>query len=114
MALSDTQVQVPEWSLGDRLRKARVSASIEREQMAEILGVTPGAVSHWEGDRSRPRDLIDIVNRWAQATSVPVQWLLGLSKMYKRDFGVVEWTSDAPEPLTLPFDASEPTLSVVT
>lgn len=67
MALEAPAVQVPEWSLGDRLRKARVYAGIDRDEMAASLGVTPGAVSHWEGDRSRPRDLIDIVNRWAQA-----------------------------------------------
>lgn len=104
---------LPKWTLGDRLRKAREHAGVSRDQMAVRLGVTPGAISHWERDRQRPKDLVDTVERWSTETGVPAAWLLGLTKMYKRDFGVVTWESDAPEPLTLPFDAREPDLSVV-
>lgn len=69
---------VPEWTLGDRLRKAREYAQIDRDEMAQRLHVTPGAISHWEGDRRRPADLLDVLHKWANETRVPVQWLLGL------------------------------------
>lgn len=112
MSLAETEA-IPSWSLGDRLRKAREHAGLSRDQLAAKLSVPKGTLWKWETDATRPRDVVEMADRWAQATGVPVAWLLGLTKMYKRDFGVVTWESDAPEPLTLPFDAREPDLSVV-
>ena len=70
--------RVPEWTLGDRLKKARVLAGIEQREMARQLGVTSGAISNWEKDISRPRqDLLQVLRRWSEITNVSYGWLVG-------------------------------------
>lgn len=71
------QTHLPEWSLGDRLTKARHDAGLKQADMADILGVTRAAVSGWERGEHQPRDLLDLVARWSDATGVPRAWLLG-------------------------------------
>lgn len=71
-------VEVPGWSFGDRLRKARTYRRIEIREMAALLGVSRVAISQWETDTARPRDLVTVARRWAEITQVPVEWLLGL------------------------------------
>lgn len=65
----------PTWTLGDRLRKARMVAGIGSEQMAAIVGVSRGTISNYENDHS------DIPARalmkWSAETGVPVEWLMG-------------------------------------
>lgn len=77
MALTDTQF-IPEWTLGDRLAKARKDgAGLNQEQMAERLDVKPSTLAAWESDRSRPRDLAGIAQQWAEITGADPAWLLG-------------------------------------
>ena len=68
----------PQWTLGDRLTKARQVAHISREEMAAQLGTTKGSVWNWENDVSRPRDIIDTTRRWSDLTGVSIEWILGL------------------------------------
>ena len=40
--------------LGENIRKLRKSQGLTQEQLAEVLGVTPGAVYKWEAKLSVP------------------------------------------------------------
>lgn len=44
-------------AFGDHLRVLRAQANLTQEQVAERLGITPGAYQHYEGGRSEPRFL---------------------------------------------------------
>lgn len=85
MTMSDALL--PEWSLGDRLRKARQSAGISRPQMRERLlaeGVSAAisTLSAWETDAARPghgKDMLKVIAAWSAITTVPATWILGLA-----------------------------------
>ena len=44
-----------EESLGARLQRLRIRRGLTQFELAEMLGVSPVAVSYWESDRSTPR-----------------------------------------------------------
>lgn len=70
---------IPDWTLGDRLRKARELCGYTQREMANLLGISQRAVSNYEkaGDPIQdgriPRS--QTVMAWAMATGVNVQWL---------------------------------------
>ena len=71
---------IPEWTLGDRLRKAREVANLSREEMAARLAAagirtTTASVWNWENDVSRPRDVLGTTYIWAEICGVNVEWL---------------------------------------
>ena len=41
-------------SLGERIKEIRKMKGISQEELAHMCEVSPGAVSHWENDLSRP------------------------------------------------------------
>lgn len=67
-------VQVPEWTIADRLHKARTAAGLEQTELAQITGLARQTVSNYERGAVTPR--LSGVNLWALATGVPVGWLL--------------------------------------
>ena len=71
-----------EWTLGDRLRKARLHAGFEQEHMANAIGVSRVTISAWERDRSQP-NLSQSV-KWAEVTGVGLDWLAGLESTSAR------------------------------
>ena len=63
---------VPEWTLTDRLRKAREAAGYTQAELGERLGVTKATVSRAErGEGITHRTLL----QWAAQTHVPLAWL---------------------------------------
>lgn len=68
---------VPDWSLGERIRKARTHAGLDQEQLASRLNVDRRTVSRWETDLTEPN--ATRLTALAEATGVPVEWLLGIS-----------------------------------
>lgn len=72
--MSDTAV-VPEWSLADRLIKARRWAGLEQEDLAADFGMTRQAISKWERGISVPR--LVVIKQWAARCGVSLEWLLG-------------------------------------
>ncbi len=82
------QVEALEWRLGDRLARAREHAGLDQKEMARLLtertGIhtTQGAVSKWERNAGQPRNLLKIVNAWAEISGVSVTWLLGVDPRY--------------------------------
>jgi len=73
-----TQAGTPTWTLGDRLRKVRRDARYSARDFAAVLGINVSSLAHYETDRARPRDLVELAQRVEATTGVPATWLLGL------------------------------------
>ena len=63
----------PEWTLGDRLRKAMTLADLDRDSMAAALDVDRGTISRWCHDKNRPRR--EHLAAWSSLTGVALEWL---------------------------------------
>lgn len=68
---------IPEWTLGDRLRKARQVAGMSQRELAEAIGEGSSSLAMWESDRATPRDLRRRLANIARVTGVNVEWLAG-------------------------------------
>lgn len=67
--------RVPQWTTGDRLRKAREEAGLDQATLAEVLGISRTTVSNHEvgiGKRGTNRMMI---RAWAAATGVDPDWI---------------------------------------
>lgn len=65
---------IPQWTLGDRLRKAREHAGLKSQaDLATELGISRGSVANYEQGKSRP--IRPILIAWALRTGVPLSWL---------------------------------------
>lgn len=73
-----TTMHVPDWSLGDRLRRVRRDAHLSQAAMADRLGVGRGAYSQWESDLGRPRELVTVARKIEEEFEVPAAWVLGV------------------------------------
>lgn len=102
-----TEPMVPTWTLGDRMRKARVMAGLEQADMAEQLGVSRPTISGWERDRTEPRATQLLA--WAEATGHNIEWLLGLRS---RCF-IAAADFPTPDQMQLDLDCREPVLAVL-
>lgn len=65
--------RIPAWTLGDRLRKARVVAEVRVDEMAEHLDVSPDTVTNYEKDKTRPRR--SVLMAYANRCNVPLGWI---------------------------------------
>ena len=66
---------VPEWTLADRLRKARGDAGYSQAELAEVTGISRQSINRYETGRAvpdRPKLLA-----WATACHVEYEWLTG-------------------------------------
>lgn len=65
---------IPEWTMADRLRKARETTGMDAQTFAEHVGISRNTVSNYEQGRthriSRP-----MLAAWSMATGVPLEWL---------------------------------------
>lgn len=69
-------MNIPQWTLGDRLRKARQATGLSREEFADQILVSERTVANYEtGATTHPKKLI--LQQWAEATDVPYWWLVG-------------------------------------
>jgi transcriptional regulator with XRE-family HTH domain len=64
---------IPAWTVGDRLRKARESTGMDRQQMALAIGISRRSIATYEASDQLPRRPILVT--WALATGVPRDWL---------------------------------------
>lgn len=77
MSIEPTGNRVPEWTLGERLRKSRGDAELEQQELADRIGASRQSISNWETGKNRPR--LYVMRSWALATGVPLWWLKGES-----------------------------------
>ena len=73
MSTQTTAGTVPEWTLGDRLRKARAITGMTTREFAERIGVSHGTITNAEGDKRAVRPIT--IKAWALATGVDAHWL---------------------------------------
>ena len=45
-------------SIGSRIKEARLSKGLKQEDLANLIGVTKGAVGNYEADYSSPKDIV--------------------------------------------------------
>lgn len=64
---------VPQWTLGDRLRKARTRTGMTVAEFAETIGVSSRTINSAENDERAVRKIT--MNAWSLATGVPIEWL---------------------------------------
>lgn len=86
---------VPEWTLGDRMGKARRSAGLSKSGIAEGFGIHVNSITNYEMDRTSPRKTV--LMAWALRCGVPFAWLA------TGDTGPIQPTD---HPSDLPGDAS--------
>lgn len=60
-------------SLADRLRRARLLAGLEQQELASVMGVARTSISNYECGRTTPSAATFI--HWAQATRTSLDWL---------------------------------------
>lgn len=71
-----TTHDVPEITLGWRLRIAMERAGIKAEEAAITLGVHRGTITRWTHDIGSPPRAI-YLEKWADMCHVPLAWLAG-------------------------------------
>lgn len=64
---------IPEWTLADRLRKAREAAGYGSRDFAAVTSISRGTISAAENGHSVPTRAN--MRLWALATGVPFEWL---------------------------------------
>ena len=73
MTTAHTPRTIPEFTLGDRLRKARELTGLSVRRFAEEIGVSHGTITNAEGDRRAVRPIT--IKAYAMKTGVPFEWL---------------------------------------
>ena len=72
MTIAANPGRIPEWTLRDRLRKAREAADMSQTDLGEAMGVARTTVARAEQTGGVRRQTLIT---WAFATGVPLEWL---------------------------------------
>ncbi len=67
--------EVPQWTMGDRLRKARQKIGLEQADFAEEIGIGRTTLINYENDKRAPKSIV--LKAVALRTGVPLWWLEG-------------------------------------
>lgn len=70
---TQNETHVPQWTLGDRLRKAREEAGYTQRELAAAIGISRNSVVNYEVGATEPKRLA--IQAWARLTGVPSEWL---------------------------------------
>ena len=66
--------EIPEWTITDRLRKARELTGLDQGPFADRIGVSRGTVSNYErGSKTHKKS---VLMTWAMGSGVPLEWLM--------------------------------------
>ena len=64
---------IPEWSIADRLRKARETTGLDQIEFAAHSGISRTSITNYEQGKRTPRGLY--LRAWAEATGVDAHWI---------------------------------------
>ena len=69
---------IPVWTFGDKVRKARDVAGLDQKEFAERIGITASSLAAYETGRSHPRfkDAPNIAKSIQLLTGIPYEWFL--------------------------------------
>ena len=73
MTISYQPGTIPQWTIADRLRKAREMTGMDQGQFAEHAGLSRTGVNAAEGGKTTPRR--STLKLWALASGVPLHWI---------------------------------------
>ncbi|HXR41759.1 MAG TPA: helix-turn-helix transcriptional regulator [Acidothermaceae bacterium] len=65
---------IPEWTMGDRLRKAREHAGLQQQELADEVGISRNSISSYELDHTKPQRPTLLL--WALRCGVPLEWIV--------------------------------------
>jgi len=83
----------PDFTLGDRIRKARTNAGLDQAELAEKVGVSRQAVGSWERGRTVPS--LPQSRSLAETLAVSLDWLAyGATDLRNRETRCI---SDSPD-----------------
>lgn len=71
-----TNTQTFEFTIGDRLRKARKNARVSVGDMAQRVGCSRNTITSYEAGRTSPP--VEAVVAYYQATKCDLEWLVGV------------------------------------
>lgn len=74
MTSAYNQGQVPDFQMRHRLQLAREHAGYDRDQLATAMEVSRNSIYNAESGRTTPRKIM--LNAWALACGVPVDWII--------------------------------------
>lgn len=83
-----------EFTLGDRLRKAREHAGLTVKEMGAVLGVSAGTVSAYENDLNKRPPSRAVLVLWSQTTDVDLAWIEGVTQRYPSTEQVIDLRQD--------------------
>src|SRR6187402_1025231 len=78
MTIATHDRRYPQFTIGDRLRKARtqLGPDMDAAAFADLIGVSRGTITNYELEKTPAEKMRPIVlNAWALATGVDPQWL---------------------------------------
>lgn len=93
----------PQWTLGDRLRKAREHARLKQTEMAAEIGIGRSSIINYESDKAEPSR--PVLLAWAMRCNVPYEWLTG-EPVFRRRGGLRKAPSTTfltPETWAIPY-----------
>lgn len=96
MSTTEAVGGVPEWTIADRLRKARETAHLSQAELAQAIGISRRSVTNYEAGTTLPRR--PVLLSWAMVTGVRREWLA---------YGVIP---DSPSPDGGPEQGELPTI----
>ena len=73
MTISYQPGTIPQWTIADRLRKAREMTGMDQSHFAEHAGLSRQGVNAAERGQSTPRR--STLKLWALSTGVPLHWI---------------------------------------
>ena len=73
MTMQAEAESIPQWTMADRLRKAREHAGLEQNDLAGRIGLSRGAISAYERAVTVPKR--PVLLSISMATGVPLAWL---------------------------------------
>ena len=75
-------VRTLEWTVGDRMAKARREAGITTGEMCDYLGVHRNSLNAYEHDRTARGVPLAILRLWAIRCDVDLDWLRASTRWY--------------------------------
>jgi transcriptional regulator with XRE-family HTH domain len=73
---TSTAPSIPQWTLGDKLRKARECAGMDQEELARRIGISRNTVGNYELGRGQRPPKVVVLRAWAHECGVPYEWLV--------------------------------------
>lgn len=86
---------IPQWTLADRLRKARLHAGLEQAELAAEIGIGRSTIVNYESGKTEPSR--PVLLAWSLRCGVSYEWL---SEMDPNPWGGAKAQVRAGSPLT--------------